>query len=270
MKKRPFLLFLLVLSLLVTSCIVVQAQKRTATPETRETSNTLHPPKTFTRWSVDLLAGPAFPVGKYANMEHGVPGGGPVHMGGAAELSGTYHLNRSFGVVLLAGGQLNKGNGIPYTQPMHPLPPGTLPGAYFLGPPSNGEYWAIARFMAGGEYTIPIHRKRGLSLLIRALAGTQTTKPADYNYYFPDNGGRISYHYIGLPWSFSYQADAGFKWQPLGRVALMAYAGYNGAQPSKSFTYLVGDLTTVYSYYTIHAKIPTGSLLFRAGIDIGL
>lgn len=246
-----------------------KTRKSGPTPNAPEVHGGPHPLDKFYHWSLDFLAGPAFPVGGYAGLDKGVPGGGPVHPGGVAELSGTCHLSRSFGIVLLAGGQLNKGNGIPYAQPPKPLPPGTLPGAEIVTL-YNGQYWAIARFMTGGEYTLPLTPKNGLNLLLRVLGGAQTTKPADYNYYFPDNGGRISYHYVSLPWSFSYQIDAGLKWQYRRRMALIAYAGYNGSQPSRSFTYLVSGSSTIYSYYSIQAKIPTSSLLFRAGIDIGL
>lgn len=104
----------------------------------------------FQRWSIDVLAGPAFPVGAYGSLDHQNPGGGPIHAGGLAELSGTYHLNGSFGIVLLTGGQLNKGNGIPYIQPLSvPL---TDPISTFLPPTAYGsQHWMIARMMTGAN-----------------------------------------------------------------------------------------------------------------------
>src|ERR1700748_520896 len=69
-------------------------------------------PPAFHRWSLDLLAGPAFPVGQFTNLPSKAPSAGPIHAGGIAELSATYHLNRTWGLTLLTAGQLNKGNGI--------------------------------------------------------------------------------------------------------------------------------------------------------------
>ena len=120
------------------------------------------------------------------------------------------------------------------------------------------------------EYTFALNKKRGLSLLARVLGGAQKTKPADYNLYIGPNDERISYPYVHLPWSFSYQLDAGLKWQQKGRIALIAYAGYNGSQPSKDLTYAKVSYQQPYTLYTVRAKFPTGSLLFRAGIEIGL
>ena len=231
--------------------------------------NPVHAQEKLSRWSIDLAAGAASPVGAFGNLNHQHPSGGPIQTGGLAELSGTYHLNRSFGVVLLAGGQINKGNGIDYTEPPKPLPPGTLPGDEQVQAAHGSEHWKIARFLTGGVYTLPLNKKNSLDLLVRVLGGIQKTKPATYNQYIDNGEDYIPAPYVRLPWSFSYQADAGLRWQQQGRIALIAYAGYNGSKSSKDLTYLNYSNQT-YDYYQVKAKIPTGSLLFRAGIEIGL
>ncbi len=231
--------------------------------------NPLHAQEKLSRWSVDILAGGASPVGAFGSLNHQQPSGGPIHTGGLAELSGTYHLNRSFGIVLLAGGQVNKGNGIIYTEPPQPLPPGTLPGDEQVQAAHGSQHWKIARFLTGGAYSLPLNKKNSLDLLVRVLAGVQKTKPATYNQYFDNDENYIAAPYIHLPWSFSYQVDAGLKWQQKGRIALITYVGYNGSEPSKDLTYLNFSNQT-YNYYKVKAKFPTGSLLFRAGMEIRL
>jgi len=250
MKKQPFFLLLLLAPL----CLAAQTQQPTQT-----TQSAAHAPQKFSRWSLDILAGPAFPVGQYGSMESGIPGGGPVHTGGSLEISGTLHLDHSFGIVLLAGGQLNKGNGIPYIEPYTPTVK-----TY------NSKYWRIARFMTGAEYALPLNKKQGLSLLARLLGGIQKTKPADYNFYFPNSDNRLSYPSVNLPASFTYQIDAGLKWQARSRIALMAYAGYNGSRTSRDFTYILESFAPPSQTVTRKGTFPTGSLLFRAGIEIGL
>jgi hypothetical protein len=256
-------LFFFLLTRTIFGCGAIRAQETTKAPQDQST-------KPFSRWSVDALAGAAIPVGAFGSLDHQYPSGGPIQTGGLAEVSGTYHLNRSFGVVLLAGGQINKGNGINYVQPPAPLPPGALPGDALIPIFDGSRDWMIARFLTGGVYTLPLNRKNSLDLLVRVLGGVQKTKPADYSQNFDQNENRGSWPYISLPPSFSYQADAGLKWQQQDRIALIAYAGYSGSESSRELTYLKVSDQGVWTYYPVKAKIPTGSLLFRAGIEIGL
>ena len=259
MKKHLFPL--LILS--ITGCIRLQAQTAASPQQT-------HP---FHRWSIDALAGPAFPVGKYGDLDHQDPGGGPVHTGVVAELSGAYHFNRSVAIVLLANGQQNNGNGITYIQPPTAAPPVFLFDPILIGQMPltfRRQHWMIARFMTGAEWTLPLNKQKSLDLLLRLLGGAQKTKPADYIRVIGPDDDRLSYPYVHLPWSFSYQIDAGLKWQLKGRVALIAYAGYNGSQPSKDLTYALLIPQQPYTLYNVHTKISTGSLLARAGIEIEL
>lgn len=257
----------LLLAIALGSSAAVEAQQSAKPLQAHKAAQTAKPPG---HWSLDILAGPAFPVGAFGSLEHQYPSGGTIHAGGLAEVSGTYHLNRSFGIVLLASGQINKGNGINYVQPPKPLSPGILPGDEQVETVDGSQHWKIARFMTGGQYSLPLNRKKEIDLLFRLLGGVQKAEPATYNQYFDNNEENFSYPRVNLPWSFSYQFDAGLKWQQTRRIALIAYAGYNGSESSRELTYLKVSDQGVWTYYPVKAKIPTGSLLFRAGIEIGL
>ena len=156
MKARLFSLVLL-LTLGSAAC----AQTRQSTP----------------RWSLDLLAGPAVPVGTYADGDPANVSNGPIKTGGLVELAGTYHLNRRFGIVLEGEGQMNRVKSTPVYG---------LTITDYLGlapfPPTFGSDWKIARVLTGGAYTIPLDKTQKLNILIRILGGVQKTKTAGWEH----------------------------------------------------------------------------------------
>ncbi len=211
------------------------------------------------RWSIGLAAGPAYPTGKFADLHNGVSTSGSVHPGGSAEISGSYQVCPSFSATLVVSGQINRGDGIPYNDPPS--------GSPVISDTYNDHYWRMARVQAGGVYTLPLSKDRRFALLVRVLGGIQKTKTADYSFagYLPSSGlTKFTYHGLSLPWTFTYEADAGLKWQLKRRIALVGYAGYNGCRPGKGLVYSIdraGDT------YTLRATFPTGTVQGRIGIQ---
>jgi hypothetical protein len=252
--KKPVSLFILVIAF----CSAARAQKQAA--------GSTHPP--IPRWSFELTAGPAIPIGQYAGYSEQNRNLAPVKTGGLLELSGTYHVNRSFGIILLANGQLNR---------VKDRPSDVHTTTQYIGPYVPTPYedrWKIARLMAGGVCTLPLNKSRHFNLLARVLVGVQKTKTAGFTEgYVGDVNGYTPYNGSTLPLTFTYQGDIGFKWKPGGRLALIAYAGYNGSRPDYTVTYQEQNQTTGYSIpgpslIALRHKttLPTASLLFRSGI----
>ena len=125
---------------------------------------------------------------------------------------------------------------------------------------------------AGGVYTLPLTNRSGPELLFRALGGIQRTRIPDDSFIEPGSTQQVDVPGSTMPWAFSYEGDAGIKWNFPGRIALVAYAGYNGSGPAKKaegpLNY--GPNIPLGSQMAIpqppKTSVPTGSLLFRAGI----
>ena len=207
----------------------------------------------LSRWSIGLTGGAAFPVGKFQRL-HSAYGGSGVSTGSSAELFGEYRIWRSFSATLSINGQLNQGDGTPYDWRKYNWIT-NVPGKK-----SSAHQWQIARILAGGVYTIPLASRPGPALLVRALAGVQKTSSPTFSYIDP----AIDYFLapddpythlpgLSLPWTFSYETDAGLKWAFPGRFTLISFIGYNGCKPT-----------------TTPSTIPTGTIHWHIGGEFRL
>ena len=186
------------------------------------------------------------------------------------ELAAEYRLCPHFGAILAFSGQFNPGNGAPSTLSSEYIADGQ---GYH---PHLHRDWKLGRIQAGGVYTLPLTKRSGPALMIRALAGIQRTRIPDDSFIEPGSTQQVDVPGSAMPWAFSYEGDAGIKWNFPGRVALVAYAGYNGSRPAEKETGPLnygpnipfGSQGEVYHPQKI--SVPTGSLLFRAGIDYKL
>jgi hypothetical protein len=223
------------------------------------------------RWSLDVLAGFAHPVGRFDNTKDHNPVSGQVHPGSIVEYSLTYHLNHHWGITALAGSQRNNSDA-----DILILPGG--PGGSYLAQ-FDQLHWKMTRLLTGGVYTLPLNRKQNLDLLGRVLAGVQQTETSAYTYQLHYPEGLTSYSFFSgrtLPWTLSYQADAGFEWKILRWVALLAYGGYNGCRPAFTQHFpddnisINGIAIPTANGGTAKLHFPTGSLLLRGGIQFNL
>ena len=271
MKKRIFPLLILATALCGAARAQAQQPIKAQEPPRAQAPESTQP---LQRWSLDFLAGPAYPVGQFARTERQNPQSGSVHTGSILELSGTYHLNRHWGIALLGGSQRHNSDVDEVAIPMSgPASPG--PEYLALIAP---QHWRMTRVLAGGAYTIPLNRKQNLALLARALAGIQQTKTSEYTYVmnYPGFGTSTSSLGVTLPWAFSYQADAGFQWRLYRWLSFLVYGGYNGCRPSYNQHFadegilINGIAIPTANGATIKFHFPTGSFLLRGGVQVSL
>lgn len=230
-------------------------------------------PKTEPRWSFDILAGRAIPVGQFANTERQNPVSGAVHTGSILEFTGTYHLNRHWGITLLGGSQRHNSD---IDRAVLPFGGPADPSAQWLAQ-FDPQHWKMTRLLAGGNYTLPLNRKQSLAVLARALAGIQQTKTSEYSYVLDYSGFTTSSTFPGrtLPWTFSYQADAGFQWRLYRWLAFLVYGGYTGSRPSYNQHFeddgisINGIPIPNANGATTKLRYPTGSFLLRTGVELG-
>ena len=224
------------------------------------------------RWSIGLTAGPAFPVGAFANYHNQFVSPTGVNTGESAELFGKYRVTRCLSIALAFNGQLNHGAGIPYTlRPLYESEPIAT---------NNGikNDWQIARMLAGGVYSLPLSKHQGPALFIRMLAGVQKIRTPDYTYLNILSVVSSAYSdYITAPgaalhWVLSYEADAGIRWGLSKRVALLGCGGYSGSGQSKeasTLTYMCPNGGCTLSS-SAEGSFVTGTIQVRVGAEIAL
>jgi hypothetical protein len=251
MKKKPLLpkkTFLLMFLLL--AVVVGQAQDK------------------FSHWSMGLSAGPAFPVGGYADKSSTVglgSGAGHAKTGFSAEIYGLYRFDRHFGAALLAGGQENA-IGSPANQLLNPG---------FNGIVTHNYNWKIGRILGGAVFDQPLSAQGRFSLRVRLLAGMLKTGIPGYSYtlYGLGNGTTIGggkASNIAMPWAFAYQADAGLTYKLSRGLSLVANTGYAGASPALTYHYMILDNNNNYVSGSEKRKAPTGTVHLQVGVELAL
>jgi len=221
------------------------------------------------RWAIGVTAGPAFPVGTLAGYHSPIQSSGGVSIGESAELSCEYWISRSFSVAMAFSGQLDHGAGIPRYLRMEQEDQSTKSNT---GLKSD---WQMARVLSGGMYTIPLSKRQGPALFVRLLAGIGKTRTPDYSFFSDNPGMPVSITEPGasLPWTFSYEPDAGIKWDLSRRCTFVTYAGYSGSRPSKE----VANVITSCPFGGCTGPHPpssesfmTGTIFLRAGLGFWL
>jgi hypothetical protein len=230
------------------------------------------------RWSLDLAAGPASPIGSFHSIASMTSNSGYARTGYGAQLSGSYRIYHRLGVTLAAGYQQNPtATTLRYYDEANPLnvPPSTI----------SHKHWTMTRILAGPSWSLPLAPKKGLSLRIQALAGALKTKIPDLTMYTPGlpnalvKGSWYYQSYGPLPWCFAYQADAGLQWRVNRRLALTLDAGYDGSELQATYN-TTENYTSLPPIPGIHtfpnqsvrmsSTVATGTLYTRLGIGIAL
>ena len=256
MKKKQLLLPALVLILSIP-----------AKAQTPATSGSNHPATaTFSRWSLSLETGPAFPVGNFNDKNFYSTSAGFARTGFGADLAATYRFCPSFGLALSAGFQDNP---TAATAPYLNEAPGPLNQEQTI---VERNSWKIGRLLTGAVYEHALSKNKRLALRIRAMAGiVKTGVPAFRYVYSATEAVEVGWKYSHLSPGFAYQADAALKYAITKRISALVNAGYTGSRFTGRFTYdVLNPDGSSFESGRSSKTIALGTIQCRAGIEIGL
>jgi len=236
---------------------------------------------TSRRFSVEISAGPAFPIGSFAS-QHTSSGGafdsgkqpGSAKIGVEGQISASYHFTRSFGLMLLAGAQLNKQD------------PASLNGS-IMSFYASDKYvrvvgktgsWKIGKIMPGCFLLLPVSGSNKLFFEGKVLIGFCKTSVPKYSYtVYNDslsavlgNPYAITAGTLGktkLPITFCYQLSGELKYYLNERLALTAAVDYFAAQPVYKYTAYTDPLNPATSE---HVKVRKTYPLNSVNMSIGV
>jgi len=223
------------------------------------------PTAKFSRWSIGLAAGPAFPVGNFASKALNSNESGHAHTGPGAELVVMRRFTRHVALVLTAAAANNPIG--TYT---------TLISQATGGVTIRSGPWKSVRFGVGLGYEHSLFRR--LSFDVRATAGVLKTAVPGYSYQLPNyidytlvpaTPLQIIYSSRGLPWSFVYAAGAELKWPLKGRFFLCANACFAAAHYDILYSY-VDQFTGATSYRVNAVQHHQPIAVIQAGVGAGV
>jgi len=130
---------------------------------------------------------------------------------------------------------------------------------------------AISRKVPDNPSRRSIGLTAGPAIPVGEFAGIQRTRTPHFVYLDDAIEPPIGYtNWVNskaytLPWAFSYDADAGIRWDLPGRIALLAYTGYNGCRPSQ---YAMEPFASRNIPTGEKPSFPTGTILLRMGLEV--
>lgn len=202
------------------------------------------------RLSVEVSVGPSFPVGKFASKDTAnidpygsgkQPGWAKTGVGGQIVMR--YQLTTSFGIILLAGGQLNTQDRNSLDKDIKSL----FTWDKYARVESKTSSWKTGKVMAGGFFLLPIAETKELLFQGDILAGVCKTSIPKYSYTVYDDSLSIVFgnpysiaagrhSKITLPLSFCFQLSAGLKYFFTQKVFLTASINYFHAHPVRKYS----------------------------------
>ncbi|HVW99001.1 MAG TPA: hypothetical protein VHA52_00955 [Candidatus Babeliaceae bacterium] len=194
--------------------------------------------------SLEVVAGPAVPLGTFASKDTSFKPASSGEVAGwaktgvAINVSVDYRVTSKIGVSLLAGWQQNVRDKAPLEKQ---LKGGNNEGRNIRAV-IDKEYWRVGKMMLGGFFETPTSTSGKLDFQSKILIGASKTAIPGYNYsviLLPSNdlstaakGGKIS-----LPWAFCYQVNIGLKYFLSNKLSLLAQLDYFGAMPIHKYKY---------------------------------
>jgi len=142
--------------------------------------------------------------------------------------------------------------------------------------------------MAGPVVDLPLSSRGPVALRIKLLAGVLKTSLPGYSYTASVPPGSsfsgFSGYYrtnspIGLPWAFSYQAEAGIRWRLTRQIDLVGNAGWFHAQPVHKYNFPISasdlysgpvmtGLFMPISYVEMKQTLPISDLHVQTGVEV--
>ena len=199
-------------------------------------SQTPHPTR---RFSVQLAAGPAIPIGhfadnSYSSSRHEMSGNAVV--GFSADALVKYQLKKSFGISLTIGGSINK------QDEAHLRNEIKKSGSDQMRVYVKMDSWKVFKVMSGVFYSIPFSSSSKFELVPMASVGICKTKLPGfvYAYDYPNLSGGVggaTMTKVNLPVTFCYSVSLALNYKLSKRVFLLSDASYFGASAKSKYGY---------------------------------
>jgi opacity protein-like surface antigen len=167
------------------------------------------------RWSMNVEAGAAIPVGEFGKKDLLDPGSSFAGIGPEVAISLSRSLSPNFGLSLLMTGQQNDVDSRTMDKNLQNI----YPGSQFNSVSSN---WMLGKMMLGGYVAKALDKKNRLFISARILAGlcktnnyrfSQAVRTAADTTILGAVGNQYSYtsNQQDLKWGFAYAAGAGLR-----------------------------------------------------------
>jgi hypothetical protein len=223
----------------------------------------LHAQNKQSKFLTEIAIGPSFPIGKFSSTDYKndgeIPGFAKTGMG--TQLSFGYYLNKSVGVMLLAGYTTFARNKEAYKNNLEKEIPGMKVNNLEL------KSWQTVKLMAGGFWITPLTSENELVLRTKLNAGVAKTAIPESAWSGSGPGAGTSDGHgdkISLPWAFCYQVSVALEYKLNSNLyVLLDLSSFNTtAKHNGSFTD-PGSGTT----YTFKSKykMPTVNALLGVG-----
>lgn len=190
---------------------------------------------------VELAAGVAVPVGKFANKTYtadflNADPSGLAKTGLGLSVTGGYHINKRLSVLLLLGGNQNMQDKNAYENHLKQKYGNNITTSV------TTENWKVGKIMAGTVIEIPVSKSGKLFFQPKLLAGMCTATAPGYSYIgfdqngflLPDNFTKSGEH---PGWAFCYQAGAALKYTLSKKIYLLLDANYFNGTPALKYNY---------------------------------
>lgn len=236
----------------------------------------LHAQEKPSNYFVELSAGPSFPIGKFGEqsykgiVEDNEPAG-LARMGLNLQAAVGFHINESFGVLLMPGYSIHKQDKSGYEEFIRQSV--TSQG----GPPPdmvdvNTQRWKILKLMAGGFLVTPLTFKEDLVLQTKLVAGACKTAVPGYSYTYISQGGmervRASAGKTGLNWAFCYQVSLGIKYKLNDKLHVLLDVNSFNATAKKEYTFTIPPFPNPVPSRTENVKYRLAEVNLMAGIGV--
>jgi hypothetical protein len=190
---------------------------------------------------VELAAGASVPVGKFADKTYSSDflksdPSGLAKTGVGVSVTGGYHINKRWSVLLLLGGSQNMQDKKAYENYLKQKYGNNITTSV------TTENWKVGKIMAGGYIEIPFSKSGKLFFRPKILTGICKAKAPKYSYIgFDENGFLLPDNFTKSEehpgWAFCYQAGAALKYSLSKKIYLLLDANYFNGTPALKYNY---------------------------------
>lgn len=189
--------------------------------------------KSESHYFTELSIGTSIPIGGFASKTYNGKfldnANGIAKVGIALNIYTGYRINKTFGLVFMAGGSQNKQDSNTF---YNYLKKERNPAITII----ETNEWRVGKLMLGGFIELPFEDKSKLSFRGSLLAGICKTAIPKYQFTYVTAGafpiyGSIGMNKISLPWTFCYQVGASLKYSISKKIHLLANLNYFYSTP---------------------------------------